>query len=358
MQRLGAGRSAKSLLLTGLRGVGKTVLLREFGRIGERHGWVCQHVEVREEQPFSEVMAIVMREALLRLSTGEFMADRVRRALSVLKSFQVRWQLPEGGDVALGIDPLPGRADSGILDHDLAGLFLEIGMAAKDRGAGVLLTIDELQFLARDHLAALMVGLHRISQEQLPVLVAGAGLPSLPGLAGDAKTYAERLFAFRLINSLGKSEARAALADPAQDADVFWHPDALDRVVDRTRGYPYFVQEFGKHAWDIAAGPHEITTTDVELATPLALAELDSGFFRVRIDRATGEERTYLAAMASLGTGPYATGDVAMVLNQSATEVGPHHDALIGRGLCYSPRHGIIDFTVPMFDEFVRRTMS
>ena len=358
VQRLGAGRSAKSLLLTGLRGVGKTVLLREFGRIGERHGWVCQHVEVREEQPFSEVMAILMREALLRLSTGEFMADRVRRALSVLKSFQVRWQLPEGGDVALGLDPLPGRADSGILDHDLAGLFLEIGMAAKDRGAGVLLTIDELQFLARDHLAALMVGLHRISQEQLPVLVAGAGLPSLPGLAGDAKTYAERLFAFRLINSLGKSEARAALADPAQDADVFWHPDALDRVVDRTRGYPYFVQEFGKHAWDIAAGPHEITTTDVELATPLALAELDSGFFRVRIDRATGEERTYLAAMASLGTGPYATGDVAMVLNQTATEVGPHHDALIGRGLCYSPRHGIIDFTVPMFDEFVRRTMS
>ena len=358
IQRLGAGRSAKSLLLTGLRGVGKTVLLREFGRIGERRGWVCRHVEVREDQPFPEIMAILMREALLRLSTGEFMADRVRRALGVLKSFQVRWQLPDGGDMVLGLDPLPGRADSGILDHDLAGLFLEIGEAVRDRGAGLLFTIDELQFLARDHLAALMVGLHRISQEQLPVLVAGAGLPSLPGLAGEAKTYAERLFAFRVINSLGKSEAQAALADPAQAASVDWQLGALERVVDRTRGYPYFLQEFGKHAWDIAAGPDEITAADVEAATPLALAELDTGFFRVRIDRATGEERTYLAAMASLGAGPYATGEVAAALNRTAAEVDPHHDALIGRGLCYSPRHGIIDFTVPMFDEFVRRAMT
>ena len=358
IQRLGARRSAKSLLLSGLRGVGKTVLLREFGRIGERRGWVCQHVEVREDQPFPEVMAILMREALLRLSAGEVMADRVRRALSVLKSFQVRWQLPGGGDVVMGLDPLPGRADSGILDHDLAGLFLEIGEAVRDRGAGALFTIDELQFLAREHLAALMVGLHRISQEQLPILVAGAGLPSLPGLAGDAKTYAERLFAFRMINSLNKAEARAALANPAQAGNVHWQPDALDRVVDRTGGYPYFLQEFGKHAWDIAAGPEEITATDVEAATPLALAELDSGFFRVRIDRATGEERTYLAAMASLGTGPYSTGDVAAVLNRTATEASPHHDALIRRGLCYSPRHGVIDFTVPMFDEFVRRAMT
>ena len=160
-----------------------------------------------------------------------------------------------------------------------------------------------------------------------------------------------------MINSLGKAEAQAALAEPAQAASVYWQPDALERVVDRTRGYPYFLQEFGKHAWDIATGPAEITAVDVETAAPLAVAELDTGFFRVRIDRATSEERTYLAAMASLGAGPYASGDVATVLNRPATEVGPHHDALIGSGLCYSPRHGIIDFTVPMFDEFVRRAM-
>ena len=358
IQRLVAGRSAKSLLLTGLRGVGKTVLLRKFGRLGERRGWVCRHIEVREDQHFPEVVAILVREALLRLSTGEFMADRVRRALGVLKSFQVRWQLLGGGDMVLGLDPLPGRADSGILDHDLAGLFLEIGEVARDRGSGILFTIDELQFLARDHLAALMVGLHRIGQEQLPFLVAGAGLPSLPGLAGDAKTYAERLFAFKVINSLGKGEARAALAEPAEAGNVRWQPEALDRVVDRTRGYPYFLQEFGKHAWNVAAGPQEITAADVETATPLAAGELDTGFFRVRMDRATGAERTYLAAMASLGAGPYACSDVAAALDKATAEVGPIHDALLKRGLCYTPRHGIIDFTVPMFDEFVRRAMT
>lgn len=358
VQRLGAGRSAKSLLLTGLRGVGKTVLLRKFGRIGERHGWICRHIEVREDQPFPEVMAVLAREALLRLSGGELMTDRVRRALRVLKSFQVQWKLPVGGDVILELDPVAGRADSGILDHDLAGLFLEIGEAARDRERGILITIDELQFLARDHLAALMVGLHRTGQEQLPLLVAGAGLPSLPRLAGDAKTYAERLFAFRVINSLGNAEARAALIEPAEAGNVRWQLQALDRVVDRTRGYPYFLQEFGKHAWDTAAGPDEITAGDVEAATPLATAELDAGFFRVRMDRATGAERTYLGAMASLGGGPYVCDEIAAVLDKTTGEVDPLHDALVRRGLCYRPRDGVIDFTVPMFDEFVRRALT
>ena len=358
IQRLDAGRPAKSLLLTGLRGVGKTVLLRRFGRLGDRRGWVCQHVEVREDQHFSEIMAALAREALLRLSTGELVADRVRRALRVLKSFQVRWQLPGGGDVALGVDPLPGRADSGLLDHDLAGLFLEIGEVARDRNRGILFTIDELQFLGRDHLAALMVGLHRIAQEQLPFLVACAGLPSLPGLAGDAKTYAERLFAFRVINSLGKAEARAALAEPAAAENVRWQPEALDRVVGRTRGYPYFLQEFGKHAWDAARGPDAITLSDVETGTPLATSELDAGFFRVRVDRANSAERACLTAMASLGAGPYDCGDVAAVLKRTVAEVAPLDDALVRRGLCYAPGDGFIDFSVPMFDEFVRRALT
>ena len=358
IQRLGARRPAKSLLLTGLRGVGKTVLLRKFGRLGDQRGWVCQHIEVREDQHFSEIMAVLAREALLELSTGELVSDRVRRALRVLESFQVRWQLPGGGDVALGLDPLPGRADSGVLDHDLAGLFLEIGEAARDRNRGILFTIDGLQFLGRDHLASLMVGLHRIAQEQLPFLVAGAGLPSLPGLAGDAKTYAERLFAFRVINSLGSAEARSALAEPAEAENVRWQPQALDRVVARTRGYPYFLQEFGKHSWDVATGPDAITLRDVESAAPLATGELDAGFFRVRMDRAARAERSCLAAMASLGAGPYACDEVAAVLDKTIAEIGPLHDALVRCGLCYRPRDGVIDFTVPMFDEFVRRVLT
>lgn len=191
VQRLGIGRSAKSLMLTGLRGVGKTVLLREFGRIGEQHGWVHQQIEATEDLQFPEAMAMLVRKALLRLSAGERLADRAKRAFGVLKSFQVRWKLPDGGDVTVGLDPVPGRADSGMLDYDLAGLFTEVGELAQDRGVGVLFTIDEIQYLTRDHLAALIVGLHRVSQEQLPFMVAGAGLPSLPALAGEAKSYAE-----------------------------------------------------------------------------------------------------------------------------------------------------------------------
>ncbi|MDH3368516.1 MAG: ATP-binding protein [Acidimicrobiia bacterium] len=358
VQRLGLGRSAKSLMLTGLRGVGKTVLLREFGRTSERHGWIHQQIEATEDLQFPEAMAMLVRKALLRLSAGQRLADRARRAFGVLKSFQVRWKLPDGGDVTVGLDPVLGLADSGVLEDDLAGLFTEVGELAQERGIGVLFTIDEIQYLSREHLAALIVGLHRISQEQLPFMVAGAGLPSLPALAGEAKSYAERLFTFTVIDSLATAEAKAALATPAQAEGVLWHGDALGRVVAATEGYPYFLQEFGKEAWDIADGPDEITLADVDAAIPIAINELDTGFFRVRIDRTTDTERAYLAAMASLGAGPYGSGEVAAAMGKTTTQVGPHRDTLIKRGLCYSPRHGIIAFTVPMFDQFVRRSMG
>jgi len=358
VQRLALGRSARSLMLTGLRGVGKTVLLREFGQIAKGHGWIHQQIEATEDLRFSEAMAMLVRKALLRLSAGQRLADRGRRAFGVLKSFQVRWNLPEGGDITVGIDPVPGLADSGLLDDDLAGLFIEVGELAKDRGVGVLFTIDEIQYLPKEHLAALIVGLHRVSQEQLPFMVAGAGLPSLPALAGEAKSYAERLFTFIVIDSLAPAEAHDALATPAEAEGISWHSDALDSVVDAAEGYPYFLQEFGKQAWDVASGPDTISEGDVEAAIPIAINELDTGFFRVRINRTTDSERAYLAAMASLGAGPYGSGDVAAAMGKTTTQVGPHRDALIKRGLCYSPRYGVIAFTVPMFDEFVRRWLA
>ena len=355
VQRLALGRSSKSLMLTGLRGVGKTVLLREFGRIAQSHGWVHQHIEATEDTDFPEAVAMLVRKALLRLSTGDRIADRMSRAFGVLKSFQVRWRLADGGDLTVGLDPVPGRADSGMLDDDFAELFSEVGEVARDRGVGVLFTIDEIQYLRLEHLAALIVGLHRVSQDQLPFTVAGAGLPSLPALAGEAKSYAERLFTFAVVDSLSPPEARAALTDPAEDEGVTWQHEALDRVVETTAGYPYFLQEFGKQAWDVAGSDREITGGDVDDAVPLAVAELDTGFFRVRVDRTTDAERSYLTAMASLGPGPYASGDVAAAMGRTTTQVGPYRDALIKRGLCYSPRYGVIDFTVPMFDQFVRR---
>lgn len=355
VQRLAIGRSAKSLMLIGLRGVGKTVLLMEFGKMARGRGWIHQQIEATEDIRFPEAMAMLVRKALLRLSASERMADRARRAFGVLKSFQVRWGLPGGADVTLGIGPTLGVADSGVLDDDLAELFLEVGEIARDQGTGVLFTVDEIQYLSREHLGALIVGLHRVSQEQLPFMVVGAGLPSLPALAGEAKSYAERLFAFTDIDSLDPDEARDALSVPAEDEGVRWSPEALVRTLEVAEGYPYFLQEFGKQAWEVAPGSERIEDEDVEAAIPIAIDELDTGFFRVRIDRTSDSERAYMSAMASLGAGPYGSGDVAAAMGKTTTQVGPVRDTLIKRGLCYSPRYGLIDFTVPMFDEFVRR---
>ncbi len=356
VQRLGLGRPARSLLLTGLRGVGKTVLLRQFGRIAAGHGWVHQSLEAGENLDFVASVATLARKALLRLSAGQRLAERARRAFGALGSFQLRWR-PESGDVALGIDPTPGRADSGDLEEDLADLLGAVGEAARERATGVLFTIDEIQYLAKDSLAALIVALHRSSQEQLPLMVAGAGLPSLPALAGEAKSYAERLFAFREIDSLEPEEAALALEAPAEAEGVRWQPEALEVVLATTKGYPYFLQEFGKQSWDVAAGPAIITRGDVEAAVPIAKEELDTGFFRVRLDRSTAGERAYLAAMASLGAGPYRSGDVAAAMGRTTLGAGSLRDALIKRGLCHAPRRGVIAFTVPMFDDFVRRRL-
>jgi len=351
------GRPAKSQMLTGLRGVGKTVLLREFGRISRRHGWTHEQLEATEDLVFVEAMALLVRKALLRLSAGRRASDRARRALGVLRAFRIRWQLPEGGEFDVGFDPVAGTADSGMLDVDLAALFLELGEVAAEGGSGALFTIDEVQYLSRENLAALIVGLHRVSQEQLPVIVAGGGLPSLPGLAGEAKSYAERLFDFRVIDSLAPEESAMALRQPAEAEGVLWEPAAVDRVLELTAGYPYFLQEFGKQAWDVASGPDVIASADVDAAVPIALVELDAGFFRVRVDRTTETERAYLRAMASLGPGPSGSGDVAACLGKSTTQVGPTRDSLIKRGLCYSPRWGQIAFTVPMFDQYIRRSL-
>ncbi len=277
----------------------------------------------------------------------------------MLSAFKIRYQIPDTGvDVTLEADPAFGSADTGVLDEDLATLFTEVGAVARTDGVGVLLTIDEVQYLSQANLRSLIVGLHRASQEQVPFLVAGAGLPSLPGLAAEAKSYAERLFDFPRIGSLAPEDARLALTRPADDEGVRWTPQALERALQLTGGYPYFLQEFGKQAWDVAPGPHEITVGDMTAAIPIAVDELDSGFFRARLDRTTDTERVYLRAMASLGPGPHGSGEVARALGKTTAQVGPVRDALIKRGLLYSPRWGRLAFTVPMFDTYITRTLG
>ena len=357
-RRLGAGYSDRSLLLSGLRGVGKTVLLNEFCSIAQRHNWVYQQLEAAREWNLPRIMEHRIRTALLQLSAGHRLADRVRRAMGVLKSFRIRWSIPEGGDVEVGISPTPGRADTGILQEDLADLFIEVGECARDRGAGVLITIDEAQYLRPDQLRPLVMGLHKVSQRQLPFMVVVAGLPSLPALVGEARSYAERLFTFVTVNSLQPEEAATALTAPADEQNVDWDRDALARIVDKTAGYPYFLQEFGKQAWNFATGQSRITLEDARHSTPIAVQELDRGFFSVRFDRTTRTERAYLAAMASLGPGPYPTGGVASRMGRSTPQVSTQRNSVIAKGLCYAPRRGVIAFTVPMFDQFIRRRMA
>lgn len=357
IQRLALGRPARSVMLTGLRGVGKTVLLNEFGKLAARRNWTHQRLEATEGISFPEAASTLVRKAILELSLRHRLADRTRRALGVLKAFQMRWSIPEAA-VTVQVEPFAGLADSGDLDDDLADLFVEVGMLARDHDSGVLFTIDELQYITREHFSALILGLHRISQEVLPLLIVGAGLPSLPSLAGEAKSYSERLFQFTRIDSLKDAEASAALESPALEEGVQWTSDALRMAVDQSEGYPYFLQEFGKRSWDAAAGPQSILVEDVAIAIPIANDELDAGFFAVRFDRTTPAEREYLSAMASFGRGPYQSGDVASSLGKRTTQVGPVRDSLIKRGLCYSPAYNIIDFTVPMFDQFIRRRLG
>jgi hypothetical protein len=265
-------------------------------------------------------------------------------------------KLPDGPEFGVDIDAVAG-ADSGDLEQDLAGLFVEVGEVARDHACGVLLTIDELHYVPMRILAALVVGLHRANQLGLPVMVAGAGLPSLPTLAGEAKSYAERMFTFPVIGSLSDTDAARALVDPALEEGARWEDAALEKILSLTEGYPYFIQEFGKQTWDVADGPDVITLADVERAVPPTLAELDGGFFQVRTGRLSNQERTYLRAMAELGPGPMKSASIARLLGKEAAALGPVRDRLLKKALCYSPRWGELGFTVPMFDQFMKRWM-
>lgn len=353
LQRLLKGRDGRSQMLTGLRGVGKTVLLNEIAQIAESHGYFHEHIEISENGDLAPRLAAAFRRVLLSMDAKRRIGDRVVRSLGILKAFTMR--LPGDVELSIDVDAVFGPADSGDLSTDLAGLFVELGEVARDHKTGVLVTIDELHYVGRETLEALIMGLHRASQMALPITIAGAGLPSLATLTGEAKSYAERMFTFPVIDSLSDAIASDALSIPARDEYVTWTTDAMARVIEVTRGYPYFLQEFGKQAWDVAEGDGVITLEDVNRSVPVAIAELDDGFFRVRTGRTNDAERAYLRAIAELGPGPVRSGDVARILERSATSLGPVRDDLLRKALCYSPRWGEIQFTVPLFDEFMKR---
>jgi hypothetical protein len=336
----------------GLRGVGKTVLLNQAEGVAEGLGYVVDHIEMSEGDDFRQVAAKTCRKVLLRVSTLENLRDKARSALRVLKAFTIR--IPDGPDLQIDIEAALGTGDSGDLQSDLVDLFVALGDAAAEANKPICFLIDEVQYLEEGAYAGLIAASHRISQKGFPIVFICAGLPQIAALSGEAKSYAERLFDFIPVSKLEGNDAVVALTGPAREKGVAFEPGAVEAVIQATEGYPYFIQEYGRHIWD-AAQESPITAADYEIGHQRALDTLDQSFFKVRIDRATQGEKSFMRAMAKLGNPPYKMGDVARQLRKKLNSLGPVRATLISKGFVYSPQHGIIDFTVPQFDDFIRR---
>lgn len=355
--RMNAGRSEKSIIMTGLRGVGKTVLLNEIKRVARDANFRDVYIEAPEEKSLADMLVPSLRSLLFDLDRMHGVSQKVKRSLRVFRSW-LGTPLVTVNDVTIGLayDPEIGVADSGDLESDLTALFIAVAEAAKDRKSGVALLIDEVQYLSQSELSALIVAMHRLQQEKLPFVLVGAGLPTIPALAGQAKSYAERLFSYPNVGALSEADSHRALSEPVRSQNVRFEDAAIQRIYDLTRGYPYFLQEWGYQAWN-AATSRTITETDVNNATFRVIPRLDESFFRVRYDRLTPSERRFLRAMAEIGPGPCRTGDIAERMDIKTTSLGPVRAKLMSKGMVYSPGHGEMAFTVPLFDEFMKRTM-
>jgi len=354
LDRLQRGRTEQSMIITGLRGVGKTVLLEEFRRHAVGRGWIAIDAEIAKTTPFGPRLAQLARRGLLELSPRARWDDRIKRAAGVLRSFSLTVS-PDGTvGAGLDVDAVTGLADSGDLADDVTDVFIALGEVAAHRNTGVVFLFDELQFLAKSEFESLVAALHKSVQRSVPITLVGAGLPSLPELTGEAKSYSERLFRFDVIGHLVGDAAVSALADPARTEGVEYTPDAVEHIVRFTNGYPYFLQEYGRFVWEGARQSPITLETAVEVE-PAVEAHLDSSFFRVRAERATEAELRYLRAMAALGAGPQRAADVARQLGTVSGKVGPTRARLISKGLLYSPGYGLAAFTVPQFDRFLLR---
>jgi len=355
LRRVRLGRAEKSQMLLGLRGVGKTVLLNRIAELAEAIGYEQAQLEAPEGRPLAAYLVPALKSILLRLDRVEQAKAWAGEAMAALRGFAGAFKVSVG-DVKLGLSE-PVRADSGNLEVDLPDLLVSTARAAQAAGTSVVLLIDEVQYLAEDELRGLIVALHRIAQKGLPMILFGAGLPQLAALAGEAKSYAERLFDFPAVGALEPEAAAQAIADPIREEGAAITEEALAEIVRLTEGYPYFLQEWGKHTWQQAMGP-EISLNDVLAATQTARAALDSNFFRVRFDRLTPREQAYLNAMAELGAGPHRSGAIAEAMGLKVERTGPLRSGLIRKGMVWSPTHGMTAFTVPMFDTFMRRAMA
>lgn len=358
LARIERGRTEQSMIITGLRGVGKTVLLGQFRSKAVGRDWVVVELEVskNDESHFRRTLATKLRTALYELSPKVRWTDRFQHAAAVLRSFTVSVDAGGTWSAGLDVDAAEGFADHGDLALDVTDVFIALGEAARERERGLVLLLDEVQFLNKQQLEAVIEALHKMVQRKLPVTLVGAGLPQIAELAGDAKSYAERLFKFPSIGNLGENDAKAALTKPAAEEGVAFDEESLREALDVAGGYPYFLQELGYAVWTVAEGP-TVTRDDIVTAVPAYEAKLDESFFRVRLDRATEMQRAYLRAMAELGPQPQKASDVADVMGRTSQNLGPTRAELINMGLLYTPEHGYAAFTVPHFDTFLIRAI-
>lgn len=359
LRRLDRGRTDQSMIVTGLRGVGKTVLLGEFRQIAEDFKWKVLELEAskHDDNHFRQTLYSKLRASLFQVSPRTRWGERAKNAARVLQAFSLTVDPTSGAPtLSLEVEPAEGLADHGDLTLDLTDVLVAIGEAAADHGTGLVLLFDEVQFLSRLQLEAIIQAIHKTVQRKLPVTFVGAGLPQIAELAGDAKSYAERLFKFPRIGSLDEEDAARALAEPALTEGARFDQDALDRAFELTEGYPYFIQELGYQVWTVA-NDQVITLNDVEDAKDAYEAKLDESFFRVRLDRATQLQIAYMRAMAELGPASQKAADVAAVMGRESTQLAPTRSELIAMGLLYTPSHGYAGFTVPHFDRFMLRAV-
>lgn len=355
--RIRQRRPEKSMLLTGLRGVGKTVLLNEIERLAKAGGYHIIAIEAHEDKALGPLVAPHLRSLLFELDRVAGAGDKAKRGLRVLRSFLGALKVTyKDVTIGLDIDPEQGAADSGDLEIDLPNLLVAVAEAAEERQTAVAMLIDEIQYFSQKELGALIMAMHKVQQRQLPLVLLGAGLPILPGLAGESKSYVERLFSFPEVGALSEAEAAKALDDPAQAAGVTFAPQALQEIFRLTKGYPYFLQEWGYQSWNLAP-TNAISLEVVQRGTAAVIPRLDQNFFRVRFDRLTPHEKHFLRAMAQLGPGAHRTGDIAQILGMKVTSLGPVRAKLIKKGMIYSPAHGDLAFTVPLFDKFMIRAI-
>lgn len=353
MERALAKRPTKGMILLGLRGVGKTVLLNRLFACAQEMGFATIKIEAPEGGALPRLLAPEMRRLLYHLDLKSAVGAKLRQAVSVLRNFTRAFKITVG-EMEFGIEPAPGRADTGDLQQDFPALMLALAEAASEKNSAVALFIDEVQYLSADELAAVVVGCHELSQRTAPFIFIGAGLPQVAALAGNAKSYAERLFNYPEVGALDPEAARAALEKPAASEGVRFANDAIEEMLRATQRYPYFVQEWGFQVWN-AAPASPVERPIVERSTPDIIAHLDANFFRVRFDRLTALQQKYLRAMAELGPGPHRTGDIASALGVEPSAVATVRQQLIDKGMVWSQRFGETAFTVPMFDTFMKR---